>query len=176
MEDEMADAYVPDDHDPALDELFQTLRSFAPREGFDDRVMARVRVPSPLWLQRLQARGRSLVESSRAKWVARGLVGSSVISITIVVSMLVANSAQVSAFLSSQFGGVVLGTWRGLLGLGSTMVRSLYSVVGAGTVSGMALLGVGMAVTAVMLFNTWALYRLMQPGGAAGYSRDAVRH
>ena len=176
MENDMPGTHVPDELDPALDELFKTLQRLTPHEGFEARVMARVKMPSPFWLQRLQAWGRSLVEPGRARWLARGLVGSSVISITIVVSLLVANSAQVSAFLGSQLGGAVLGIWRGVLGLGSMMVRSLYSAVGAGTVSGMALLAAGIAVTAVMSFNTWALYRLMQPSGAAGYSRDAIRH
>ncbi len=174
MENGMIDNYVPDEDDRALDALFQTMRSFSPHPGFEDRVMARVRTPSPVWLQRLQDWGRSIVESRRTRWVARGLVGSSVISITLVVSLLVTNGAEVSAFLGSQFGGVVLGVWRGALGLGSSVIRALYSAVGGGAVSVMALLAIAALGSLAMLFNTWALYRLMQPRGAARYSRDAV--
>lgn len=47
--------------DPQLDTALRTLARFSPRQGFEDRVVTRVRVPLPRWLRGLAASARGLV-------------------------------------------------------------------------------------------------------------------
>ncbi len=174
MENHSTGTGFPEAYDANLDNLLATVGRFAPSGGFEDRVMARVSVPNPLWVQRWQYRARALAESTRVRWIARGLVASSVISVTLIATFVATNAAQVSAFFGARFGSLLLGMWRGVLGLGSTALRTLYGAVGAGTASMTVLLGIAIVATVVLLFNSWALYKLMQPGGVVG-ERHALR-
>jgi hypothetical protein len=157
--------FLPDDCDPVIDEHLQSLGHFSPAPDFADRVMARVQLPAPALRGQVKARGRSFVASRRLRWWARALAGASVISVTIVAAFAVTNAAAVSAFVTARFGGVVLAAWRTVLGLASAAALELYALVGAGAWPGLAVTAMACLAAATLLFNAWALYRLMQPPG-----------
>ena len=67
------DSSPPDDFDPWLDAQLAALPRYAPGAGFEDRVMASVRVPDPFAIRSIASTRRRLFASPRATAVAVSL-------------------------------------------------------------------------------------------------------
>ncbi len=172
---DVTDMPDPLDHDPVLDRYLARLGHYAPAPGFENRVLANVYVPAPRWLQALRERARSLVETKRVWWLAGGFAASSVISITIVTAVVLTNAASVQMLFGLFNSQVALPAWRAMLGIVSGIAYDLYSLFGAANVSTAAFVAVSLSVLAILVFNSWAVYRLMQPARGIRVQANALR-
>ncbi len=175
MNDQLTDPGLPTDEDPVLDQLLASLEHFAPAPGFEDRVMRNVVTPAPRWLQRVQDRGRSMLQHGRGWWFLGGLTGASAISASAIAALLVLNAAAVGETVDGLLTGVGLPLWRGVLGIAAGTAREVTSVINSVSVSASVILAVGASVAFVLVFNTWAIYRLMQPVQAERVEFNASR-
>jgi len=175
MNDQLTDPGSPTDEDPVLDQLLASLEHFAPAPGFEDRIMRNVVTPAPRWLQRVRDRGRSLVQHGRGWWFLGGLTGASAISASAIAALLVLNAAAVGETLDGILNSVGLPLWRGVLGLAAGTAREVTSVINSVSVSASVILAAGASVAFVLVFNTWAIYRLMQPVQAKRVEFNASR-
>ncbi len=165
---------LPADEDPVVDRYLASLREFSPSTGFEDRVMSRVLMPAPRWLQSLKAHGRSLVETRRVWWLLGGFATTSVISVTVVGAFIAANAASVSTFVGWLLRSVGLPVWRAALGIVAGIAYDLYSAFNAPALSGSGLLAVGGASVVLLTISAWSLLRLMQPARGASPALNAT--
>lgn len=175
MSDQITDPDFTIDEDPVLDQLTASLEHFAPAPGFEDRVMMRVITPEPRWLQSIRARGHTLVRQGRGRWLLGSLTGATAVSASVIVALLILNAAEVGEYVTGILGSVGLPLWRGTLGIAAEAVREVQSLVGWVSVSASAVFAASASVVFVLVFNTWALYRLMQPVRARGVELNASR-
>jgi len=163
------------DEDPVLDQLLASLEHFAPARGFEDRVMGNVITPAPRWLQRVQARGHALVQHGRGWWFLGGLTGVSAISASAIVALLILNAAAVRESLDGILTAVGMPLWRGMLGIAAETARDIGSLINSVSVSASVILAAGASVVFVLVFNTWAICRLMRPVRAKGVEFNVSR-
>ena len=175
MNDQPTDPDCTIDEDPVLDRLIASLEHFAPAPGFEDRVMRHVSTPAPRWLQSVRARGHVLLQHGRGWWFLGGLTGASAISASAIVALLILNAAAVREYLDGILTGVGLPLWRGMLGIAAETAREIGLLIGSVSVSASVILAAGASVVFVLVFNTWAIYRLMQPVRAKGVELNASR-
>jgi len=175
MNDQLTDPGFTIEEDPVLDQLLASLEHFAPAPRFEDRVMGNVITPAPRWLQRVQARGHALVQHGRGWWFLGGLTGVSAISASAIVALLILNAAAVRESIDGTLTGVGLPLWRGMLGIAAETAREIGLLIGSVSVSASVILAAGASVVFVLVFNTWAIYRLMQPARAKGVEFNASR-
>lgn len=165
----------PLDNDPVLDRQLAQLGHFAPAPGFEDRVLANVFVPAPRWVQALRERGRSLIETKRVWWLAGGFAASSVISVTIVTAIVLTNAAAVQTLVGWFNAQLALPAWRTMLGIVSGIAYDLYATLGAVNISTAGFVALSLSVLAILMFNSWAVYRLMQPARGMKAHANALR-
>ena len=175
MKDDLkTNSLPPSDQDAVLDRYLESLPVLAPCPGFEERVMSRVLVPAPRWLQSMRRCGRSLVQRRRVWWLAGGLAGASAASVSIITALVMSNTAAISGFFGWVMSGVGLAVWRGTLGIASQFARDAYAVVSTLNVSGTGLFAAGVSSLALLAFNAWMLYRLMQPAQGMRSEANAV--
>lgn len=117
------DSSPPDDFDPWLDAQLAALPRFAPGAGFEDRVMASVRVPDPFAIRSIASTRRRLFASPRATAVAVSLAVLVVGSMAASVVWTLANRDTLLAFatwLSTEAGQWA---WVGLRGGALTLME-----------------------------------------------------
>lgn len=161
--DSKMDFSRPNIDDAILDRQLRSLPRFAPYPGFEDRVMSRVLVPPPRWVQSVKRSARSLVETRRIRWLAAGLVVTSTISLVFVTTLLLNNFTTVSRAFGWMTTTVGLPIWRACLGLASESARSVYALLTTLQVSRTMALIVSAASLGFLAFNTWMLLWLMRP-------------
>ena len=150
--------------DAALDRQLLDLKRFTPAEGFDDRVMARVRMRSSK-LVRFEQRSRALI-TPRRLWWGSGLAAASATGWTIgLMSWLSgARLEMIGAFLSAQ---VAQPLSAGLMQAANLGIQSfnLYAH-GAYSALGNALFALIAASMILPVLSSWGLYQTMkQPLG-----------
>jgi hypothetical protein len=166
---------LPADEDPLLDSYLSKLEQFSPRSGFEDRIMAQVRVPAPRWIRQLQAYLRSLADTGRVWWLVGGMATMSFASLTAMVALIATRTVDVRTVWGGALTGVLLSSWRALLGLATDIARSTYALFEMLAVREHTLVAVaGVAAVGTMLC-AWALHRTMQPAGVTRAEVDAIR-
>lgn len=146
--------------DAALDRQLLDLKRLTPRDGFEDQVMARVRMRSSK-LVRLKQRSRALVTPARAWW-GSGLAaaGSTVWTIALVNLLSGARLDAIAAFFSAQLvqplsSGLTQASASGAAML-NNYVHSAYAALGNG------LFGVLAASMILPVLSSWGLYQTMK--------------
>ena len=146
--------------DAALDRQLLDLKRLTPREGFEDRVMARVRMRSSK-LVRFKQRSAALVTPSRVWW-GSGLAaaGSTAWTIALVNLFSSARLDSIAAFLSAQMiqplsAGLTQASATGMAML-SNYAHSAYGTVGN------ALFGIIAASMILPVLSSWGLYQTMK--------------
>ena len=146
--------------DAALDRQLLDLKRFTPRAGFEDQVMARVRMRSSK-LVRFKQRSRALVTPGRVWW-GSGLAaaGSTAWTIGLVNLLSGARLDAIAAFLSVQLiqplaVGLTQASATGAAMLNS-YAHSLYGAVGNG------LFGIITASMILPVLSSWGLYQTMK--------------
>ncbi|MFQ5703527.1 MAG: hypothetical protein ACE5HT_05830 [Gemmatimonadales bacterium] len=161
--------------DELLDRELARLGRFSPRTGLEESVMAQVMRPAPRWVQRLKRRHRMLVETRKIWWLLGGLAGTSAVSASIVVGLVLANAAAVGAFVRASVHSVGLPIWRATLGIVTDLARDIYALVGSAAISSSAVITTGGFALAALAANALLLYRLMHPAAPASVELNATR-
>src|SRR2546421_8883345 len=96
------DEFVMTPADRALDEQLRALQRFAPRLGFQDRVMARVYHPAPALVR--ARRIRTTLFSPQRLWWASGLAAASSSALLVAIGNWIAGGgiAAATGFLNAQ--------------------------------------------------------------------------
>ncbi len=163
MEDLTTKPIQPAEEDPVIHGYLASLQPYSPSPGFEDRVMAHVLAPPPRWIRSARVRYHTVVDSGRVWWLLGGLTGAYAVALSIIVTLVALNSASVAAVTGDLLVAVGLPVWREALGVAAGVLRNTYTVVSTTTMSREFLLAAGATLTVVMAFNSWMLYRLMQP-------------
>jgi hypothetical protein len=117
------DSSPPDDFDPWLDAQLAALPQFAPSVGFEDRVMASVRVPDPFAIRSIASTRRRLFASPRATAVAVSLAVLVVGSMAASVVWTLANRDALLAFATWFSTEAGQWAWVGLRGGALTLME-----------------------------------------------------
>ncbi len=152
------------DDDPILDRALASLAHFSPAPGFEDRVMARVVTPAPMWIQRLRSRRRSLAATGRLSRLAAGLTVAFTTSTSVVIGFVALNAADLKESLNGLLAEVGLPLWRALLGITARVAQDAYLLVQSVALPGPMWAAIGVGGSLTMVFNVWMLRRLIQPG------------
>src|SRR5439155_17090548 len=89
------DEFVMTAADRALDEQLRALQRFAPRLGFQDRVMARIYHPAPVLVR--ARRVRTTLLSPRRLWWTSGLAAASSTALLVAIGNWLAGSGNAAA-------------------------------------------------------------------------------
>ena len=149
--------------DPVLDKHLLGLQRFTPKAGFEDRVMARVRIPAPA-LVRVQTRVRRFASPARLWW-ASGLAaaGSAAWTVALATWLSALRPEVVMAWLSAQ---VAQPLWTAALQAATLGPRVLGSVLSAYQSLGNALFLLVAGLMLLPVLSSWGLYTTMkQPRG-----------
>jgi hypothetical protein len=155
-------------HAKILDRHLDSLPRFDPSPGFEDRVMSRVLVPPPSWIQSLQRGARSWVESRRIRWLAFGLLGTSTVSLTVLAILILAIPTPLSRAIDWMNSALGIPAWRAFIGIVSDSVRSVYVCLSPLQLSRSAALLVAVAAVGFLVIDVLALRLAMRPGRMAG--------
>jgi len=153
----------PNIDDSILDRHLGSLPGFDPCPGFEDRVMSRVLVPPPRWMLSVRRSARWLVETRRIRWLATGLMATSMISLVLVTTLVLNNLSAVSRVLDWMTTTMGLPVWRAFLRLASESARDVYALLTPLPVSRTMALIASAASLGFLAFNTWMLLLLMRP-------------
>lgn len=158
-----SDLSRPNIDDSTLDRHLASLPGFDPVVGFEDRVMSRVLVPPPHWVQSLKQSARSLVDTRRFRWLAAGLMTTSTVSLVVTAALVWTNYSTVSRVVNLAATTVGLPLWRSFVELTPDSVLSVFSFSGPLLASrGSALLTVA-ATVGFLAFSARMLACLMSP-------------
>lgn len=175
MEDVTTKAIPPSEEDPVIHRYLTSLREYSPSPSFEDRVMARVFTPAPLWWQGVRNRCRAFAETGRVWWLLGGLTGAYAVSLALTVGLVALNSDAVGRFTGKFLVDVGLPVWRSGLGVAAGLIRQAYTILSTTSISGPVLVAAATSLAAVLALNSWLLYRLMQPGRIMGIGQNASR-
>jgi hypothetical protein len=148
--------YLTSPADAALDRYLLSLQRVAPRKGFEDRVMARVRIPAPA-LVRFRQRTRSLL-SPRRLWWASGLAAASSTAWTVaLVSSLAGLNPQA---LAASFSAAIAQPLMAMTLQGAALASEAVSfyALAAFSALGNALFAIVAALMFIPVLSTWGLY------------------
>jgi hypothetical protein len=148
--------------DSVLDRYLEALPRFDPMPGFEDRVMARVFVPPPLWVQSLRQYAVSLVETRRIWWLAAGTAIASVMSWIVVVILVLRDIEGATAAVEWASAHVAAPARRAVLMLASDGIQRVFALLPL-QASKTATCIVGAAVVALEVFCAVMLLRLLRP-------------
>lgn len=158
-----SDLSRPNIDDSTLDRHLASLPGFDPFVGFEDRVMSRVLVPPPHWVQGLKQSARSLADTRRFRWLAAGLMTTSFVSLVVMTALVWTNYSTVSQVVNSAATTVGLPLWRSFVELTSNSVLNVFSFSDPLLASrGSALLTVA-ATVGFLAFSAGMLACLMSP-------------
>jgi hypothetical protein len=148
------------EEDPMVDGWLNSLPELSPGDDFEDRVMARVRVPEPRWVQSLQGATRALF-SRRRVWVwTGGLATASAASLAVIISLVVSHWMQVETAWSVMVNGFALDAWRTVVAFVAQSVVTISAIGTAWNVTGSTVLYAALAAAAVTVGSAWGLYRV----------------
>jgi hypothetical protein len=99
MEDRPMSELTPAQEDPAIHRMLSTLPAWMPGPGFDNRVLARVWRPHPLWLRRVEGYWGELVETGQVWLIVGAFALGSLIPIIALTALVAAHTAEIGAFL-----------------------------------------------------------------------------
>jgi hypothetical protein len=163
MDDLTPNVPSPAYEDPHIHRFLATLPAFGPLPGFEDRVLAQVRVPAPVWLQRTRERTRT-VAARRTFWILAGGLATGSAASTAALAILVATRPGLieltGRWLVAQ---IAVPAWRMAVGFLSGFWSTLNTLVGTLVPFGSGLAAAA-ATVAILTLCTWGLYRTMQPG------------
>jgi|GEM_PF-3513726 len=146
---------VPAANDDAeLLRLLATLPSYAPAPGFADRVMARVCVPAPAWLQTLRHIFHT-VFNRETKWVwVSGMAASATFSIAVYTVMFMTRWAEVVR-VAREVRAVLVAPLLGALAHAAAGVEHALIGRGAPVPSGDELAGIVMTGAVIVIGASW---------------------
>lgn len=151
------------DPDAVLDRCLGSLPTWDPEPGFDSRVMLRVRIPEPPLVQSVQRVGNMRVVPRRIWWLVGALAATSALCIVVVSAILVKYGTAVGGGLSWAASNVGIPAWRASLGMVADLARDCYAVLMQQQLSTTAFVFAAVSSVLFLGFNSWMLYRLMQP-------------
>ena len=153
----------PNMDDSTLDRHLNTLPGFDPYPGFEDRVMSRVLVPPPRWVQSLKRSARSLLETRRVRLLAAGLMTTSAISLVVATTFVLSNFSTVSRVVDWTTTTIGLPIWRAFVGHTSESVRGVFAFSAPLMASRDMALITSIAVVGILVISTLMLFCLMRP-------------
>jgi hypothetical protein len=154
------DEFVTTPEDAVLDKHLLALQRFAPRAGFQDRVLARVALPAPA-LVRVRERAGSLA-TPRRLWWASGLAAASSTAWIIGLAnwLSAAKLGTATAWFSAE---VELPLWSGALQATALASKALaFYAMTAYSALGNALFSVAAGAMIAPVLSTWGLYLTMK--------------
>jgi hypothetical protein len=151
------------DESPALDRALASLPHFTPAAGFEDRVMAQVFTPAPMWIQQFRHWRDSLADTGRLRWLLGGLIGAAAVSMSALAAFVALNGAATRDSLGQFLTVVGLPIWRALLGFAAQVVADICVVAGSVAFPGGVWLAMGVGGCVTLMLDVWILLRLMQP-------------
>ena len=161
--DSESDLSRPNIDESTLDRHLASLPGFDPFVGFEDRVMSRVLVPPPRWVQSLKQNARSLIDTRRFRWLTAGLMTTSFVSLVVMTGLVWTNYSTVSHVVNRAAVTVGLPLWRSFVGFASDSALNIFSISGPLLASrGSALLAAA-ATVGFLVFSAGMLVCLMSP-------------
>jgi hypothetical protein len=164
------------DEDPALDGTLKHLERFSPRQGFAERVVARVRVPLPAWARRIRG------------WFQGTFTGVTGWTVLVTFSLATAAAWGSAAMAGLRYRNEIIGgaalmsdearesARQAALDLVVLPAVDALAVVESWTASiGLPLKALGLGYAALALVSTVALWRLMSDPGRGRRNINVVR-
>ena len=166
--------FQSDAADQRLDKHLLALQHFAPREGFDNRVLARLRQPAPA-LVRFRTRALSLATPGRLWWASGLAAASSVAWMVPLVQWFTTGPGMpaMNAWLMSQ---LVQPAWAAILH-GATVAAQAavwYALAAYGAL-GNALFGMLVVAMFLPVLSSWGLYFTLKTNRAKRIAAYAAR-
>lgn len=161
--DTESDLSRPNIDDSTLDRHLASLPGFNPFAGFEDRVMSRVLVPPPRWVQSLKQSARSLISTRRFRWIAAGLLTTSTVSLVVTMAFVWTNFSTVTRFVDWTTTTVGLPLWRSLVGLVSDSALDVFAFSAPLLETRETALIAAAAIVGILTFSTGMLVCLMSP-------------
>jgi hypothetical protein len=143
--------------DPVLDRHLASLGRFAPSPGFEDRVMARVRIAAP----------GAVPAVRRRRWpvVAWPLSGAAALSSTALTAWLAFNFETLATWATAGIMSAAVPAWHAVL----AWLAATGASIGSATVSGAVGIGLQPLIVAFVLMNLavpvslFGLYKVARP-------------
>jgi hypothetical protein len=129
MENRTRSELTPAQEDPAIHRMLSTLPAWTPGPGFDNRVLARVWRPHPLWLRRVEGYWGELVETGQVWLIVGAFALGSLIPIIALTALVAANTAEIGAFLGWLVAEGIPVAWAAAVALISEIVVVAYLVL-----------------------------------------------
>jgi hypothetical protein len=166
MEDHSMSELTPAQEDPGIHRMLSTLPAWTPGPGFDNRVLARVWRPHPLWLRRAEAYWGELVETGQVWLIMGAFALGSLIPIIALTALVAANTAEIGAFLAWLVTDGIPVAWAAVRAFISGIVSTVNTVVSALLPNARALMVAGVAYLVLLASCAWGLYRTMSSASA----------
>lgn len=171
MDDRMMSDLTPAQEDPAIHRMLSTLPAWTPGPGFDNRVLARVWRPHPLWLRRMEAYWAELVETGQVWLIVGAFALGSLIPLIALTALTAANTAAIGAFLGWLVAEGIPVAWAALVAFISQAVSDVNTMASVLLPNARALALAAVAFLVLLACCAWGLYRTMS---AASVTRSPL--
>jgi hypothetical protein len=157
-----------------LDKQLLALQHLAPRDGFEERVLARLRQPAPA-LVRFKARARSLITPTRVWW-ASGLAAASSTAWLVALFEWFSAGRGAPAASAALTANVLQPAWTAILQGAAVGAQAVgwYALAAYGAL-GNALFAVIAATMFLPVLSSWGLYFTMKQNRAKRIAAHAAR-
>jgi hypothetical protein len=166
MEDRTKSELTPAQEDPAIHRMLSTLPAWMPGPGFDNRVLARVWRPHPLWLRRVEGYWGELVETGQVWLIVGAFALGSLIPIIALTALVAANTAAIGAFLGWLVAEGIPVAWAEVSAFISGIVSTVNTLASALLPNARALMVAVVAYLVLLASCAWGLYRTMSTASA----------
>lgn len=167
MEDRTMSELTPAQEDPAVHRMLSTLPAWTPGPGFDNRVLARVWRPHPLWLRRVEAYWGELVETGQVWLIVGAFALGSLIPIIALTALVAANTAEIGAFLGWLVTEGIPVARAAVWAFISEIVSTVNTMASALLSNARALMVAVVAYLVLLASCAWGLYRTMSAASTA---------
>jgi len=166
MNDRPSTDLSPGDEDPAIHRALSTLPAWTPGPGFENRVLARVWRPHPLWLRRIEGYWGELVETGQVWLVAGAFALGSLIPIIALTALAAAHTAEIGAFVGWLVAEGIPLAWAATWAFISGVVSNVNTLASALLPNARALLLAAVAFLVLLASCAWGLHRTMSAASA----------
>ncbi len=161
MNEPNSTSITPAEEDPVVHGWLASLPELAPRLGFEDAVMSRVRVPAPSWVLSVQNATRHVFAGKRVWMWAGGLAATSAVSLAIVVTLTVSYWMQVETAWSLFATGFAVEAWRAVVTVAAKTASTGFALSAFWGFNFKMLTFAGLAGALVTVTSLWGLYRIL---------------
>lgn len=161
MNDRTMSEVTPAEEDPAIHRVLATLPAWTPGPGFENRVLARVWRPHPLWLRRVEGYWGELAETGQVWLIIGAFALGSLIPLIALTALIAAHTAEIGAFLGWLVAEGIPVAWAATWAFIAGVVSTVNTVASALLPNARALLLAVVAFLVLLASCAWGLYRTM---------------